>query len=272
MESLFDISGRVAVVTGGYGVLGSSMAKALAKAGAHLVILGRNGSKASRFAESLAADYGVEAMGVAADVTNRESVADAADLVNKRFDGLDILVNGAGGNRPAATIGPDDSVFQADLEAFSDVISLNLMGTVIPSVEFGRLMAHTGKGSIVNISSVAAETPVSRVGGYGAAKASVDHFTRWLAVELASKHGGGLRVNAIRPGFFIADQNRALLLEADGTPTKRGKTILSHTPMGRFGEPEELTGALLWLVSDASRFVTGTVVTVDGGFGAQRGV
>jgi NAD(P)-dependent dehydrogenase (short-subunit alcohol dehydrogenase family) len=272
MESLFGISGRVAVITGGYGVLGSSMARALAMAGAHVVILGRNGSKATLFAESLAEEYGIEAIGCAADVTDREAVAQAAALVNKRFDGLDILVNGAGGNQSGATIGLDDSVFRADLKAFSEVISLNLMGTVIPSVEFGRLMAHTGVGSIVNISSVAAETPVSRVGGYGAAKASVDNFTKWLAVELASKHGGGLRVNAIRPGFFIAEQNRTLLLEADGSPTKRGKTILNHTPMGRFGKPEELTGALLWLASDASQFVTGTVVTVDGGFGAQRGV
>ena len=185
---------------------------------------------------------------------------------------VDILINGAGGNRPGATVGPQDSVFNLSVKDFRQVNDLNLVGTVIPSLAFAEPMVAAGAGCIVNISSMAALLPITRVVGYSAAKAAVDNFTRWLAVELAQKHGEGVRVNAIAPGFFIADQNRSLLLNEDGSLTKRGETIISQTPAGRFGEPEELMSTLMWLCDDASKFVNGIVVPVDGGFSAFCGV
>ena len=209
---------------------------------------------------------------VRCDVMSKEEMAKAAADVMADAGRVDVLVNCAGGNQAGATVMPDASVFDLSVEAFKQVTDLNLQGTVIPSLAFAKHMAQSGKGAIVNVSSMAAALPLTRVVGYSAAKAAVDNFTRWLAVELAQKHGEGLRVNAIAPGFFLAEQNRTLLTKPDGSLTARGETIVSQTPMGRFGRPEELISTLLWLCDPASSFVTGIVVPVDGGFSAFSGV
>lgn len=270
-ESPFSLSGRTAVITGGYGVLGAEMADALAEAGARVALLGRN-LEAADEAAALIRARGREAMGIQADVTDSGDVERARDEVESRWGEVDILVNAAGGNSPGATVGPAERFFDIDPQAIREVFTLNFEGTLLPSMVFGSKMADRGSGVIVNISSAAAVRPVTRVSGYGAAKAAVDHFTRWLAVELATKYGEGIRVNAIRPGFFLAEQNRALLVHDDGSYTDRGKTIIEHTPMGRFGEAKELRGAIVWLCSDAASFVTGSVIDVDGGFNAFAGV
>ncbi|WP_367391271.1 SDR family oxidoreductase [Lewinella sp. LCG006] len=262
---------KVAVITGGNGTLGSAFAKGLAEAGATVFILGRNAEKsAARVAEFK--ELGLSIQAITCDVLDEDSVNKAAAEVIAKAGQVDILVNGAGGNRAGATIMPEQSIFDMPIEEFRKVNDLNLAGTVLPSVVFAKLMAERGQGCIVNISSMAAQLPLTRVVGYSASKAAVDNFTRWLAVELAVKYGGGIRVNAIAPGFFIADQNRSLLLKEDNTLTDRGNTIISQTPMRRFGEPDDLISTLLWLCDDRSAFVTGIVVPVDGGFSAFSGV
>ncbi len=215
---------------------------------------------------------GGSALALIADVTDRESLTAARDAALTKWGHLDILINAAGGNMPGATISPDQTIFDLDMADFERVTQLNLHGTVLPSLIFGQPMAERGSGSVVNISSMAAIRALTRVVGYSASKAAVDNFTRWLAVELATKFGAGLRVNAIAPGFFIGDQNRRLLTEEDGSFTARGQTVINQTPMKRFGEPDELLGALQWLCSDAASFVTGVVVPIDGGFSAFSGV
>lgn len=267
----FDLTGRVAVVTGGTGVLGGALARGLAAAGAKVGILGRRTEKAEAVAESIRAEGG-EALPLTADVQDRAQLETARDAVLGAWGRVDILVNGAGGNRPDATVVGDLTFFGLTQEALEGVLNLNLLGTVLPSQVFGEAMVGGGQGSIINISSMAAQRPLTRVVGYGAAKAALDNFTKWLAVELAHKHGAGLRVNALAPGFFIGEQNRELLLNPDGSPTERGRKIVDHTPLGRFGEPDELVGTALWLAADASSFVTGVVVPVDGGFSAYSGV
>lgn len=271
MHDLFDISGRVAVVTGGYGVLGGSMAGCLADAGVHVGILGRREEAAEAAAATLRRRGG-QAIALAADVTERSQVLAAREKVLDAWGRIDILINAGGGNRPAATTGPGQTVFDLSLEAFDEVTDLNLKGTVIPTLIFGETMAEQQKGNIVNISSMAAQQAITKVVGYSVAKAGVDLFTKWMAVEMARQFGPGLRVNAIAPGFFIADQNRGLLVHPDGSYTERGKTIIANTPMGRFGVAEELHGVVRWLCSDAASFVTGTVIPVDGGFSAFSGV
>lgn len=271
----FCLEGKVAIVTGGTGVLGGAMARGLAQRGAKVGILGRRKQVADRAASEIAQSGG-EALPLLADVLDKRSLEDARDVLFARWDHLDILVNAAGGNVPAATVGEDATFFELSEEPLRDVFDLNLLGSMLPSQVFGEAMAR-GQGSevegaIVNISSMAAQKPLTRVAGYSAAKAAVENFTRWLAVELAHKHGPGLRVNAIAPGFFLGDQNRRLLVNEDGSLTKRGQAIIEHTPAGRFGQPEELVGTLIWLCSSAARFVTGVVVPVDGGFGAFSGV
>ena len=262
---------HVAVVTGGNGTLGQAFVRALAGAGSQVVILGRNERKSAEAVAGFAADgYTVKA--VRCDVLREEEVNAAVQQVLDAFGRVDILVNGAGGNRPGATVGPDSSIFELGIDDFRQVNDLNLLGTVIPSIAFAQPMVERGTGCIINISSMAALLPITRVVGYSAAKAAVDNFTRWLAVELAHKYGEGIRVNAIAPGFFIADQNRSLLLEEDGSLTQRGQTIIDQTPVKRFGEPEELMSTLLWLCDPASSFVNGIVVPVDGGFSAFCGV
>lgn len=265
----FDLSGKVAVVTGGTGVLGGAMARGLAEAGARVAVLGRREELANEVAQSIR-EAGCEAVALPADVLDTNSLKVAREKLLETYGRCDILLNAAGGNQPKATVLPDGSFFDLDKEALEQVIQLNLLGTILPSQIFGEIMKE--KGSIINISSMAAQKPLTRVVGYAASKAAIDNFTKWLAVELATKYGAGLRVNAIAPGFFVGEQNKKLLLNDDGTLTARGQQIIDHTPMRRFGESEELIGTAIWLASDASRFVTGIIVPVDGGFSAFGGV
>jgi NAD(P)-dependent dehydrogenase (short-subunit alcohol dehydrogenase family) len=271
ITDMFSLEGQVAVVTGGTGVLGGAMARGLAAAGARVGVLGRRREQAEAVAQTIAAAGGA-AMALPADVLDRPQLEGARDALLARWGRLDILVNAAGGNMPAATLAPGRSFFELPVEGMEPVIALNLQGTLLPSQVFGEAMARAGRGCIVNISSMAAQRAMTRVVGYGVAKAAVDNATRWLAVELARSFGVGLRVNAIAPGFFIGDQNRALLLNEDGTLTARGQTIIDHTPAGRFGEPEELLSTLIWLCGPGASFVNGVVVPVDGGFSAFSGV
>jgi len=269
--NMFDLTGRVAVVTGGSGTLGGVMAKGLCEAGARVCVIGRDGEKAEKAARGIGGQD--SAIAVAADVTDLVSVEKAADQVLERWGRVDILVNAAGGNRPDATTNPSSSFFDLSPEAIRAAIDLNLMGTLLPSQVFGRVMARAKTGSIINISSMASMRPLTRVVAYSAGKAGMENFTRWLAVYLAREVSPRIRVNAIAPGFFLADQNRAMLVDvATGNLTARGQAIMDHTPMARFGEPGDLVGALLWLASDASAFVTGVVVPVDGGFSSFWGV
>jgi len=265
-----DLRGKVAVVTGGYGVLGGSLAEALAAAGSRVAVLGRSREAAERRAEAIRAAGG-EAMAVVASVLEEAELRRARDEVVAAWGGVDILVNAAGGNVARART-DQAPPFTLPFDAFDEVLRLNLHGTVYPALVFGEAMAARGTGSIVNVSSMAALRPLKGVAGYSAAKAAVDNFTRWLAVELARHCGPGLRVNAIAPGFFVTTQNRAVLLQGDGSPTERGRAILARTPMGRFGDPAELSGAVLWLCSDKASFVTGAVVPIDGGFSADGGI
>ena len=276
-----DLSGKTAVVTGGAGVLCSEFCRALAECGAKVAILGRTLSKTESLAEEIKAAGG-EAMGVSADVTDRAAVEEAHRKVLEAYGKCDILINGAGGNKPGATT--DDEFFSKDTlddpdkksffdllaEDFSDVFSLNILGAFIPTQEFVRDMAETGHGCIINISSMNAFTPLTKIPAYSAAKSGVSNFTEWLAVHFAKT---GIRCNAIAPGFFSTEQNAALLWNEDGTPTVRTEKILSQTPMGRFGKPGELTGAVLFLCDDnCSGFMTGVVLPIDGGFNAYSGV
>lgn len=266
----FSLAGRVAVVTGGTGAIGSALAAGIAQAGAKTVLVARGQEGLDRSVAALR-EGGADAIGVKADVLDPESLEAARDEILERFGAIHILVNCAGGNAPAATVPNDMSPFDVPIGAYREVIDLNLLGTLIPIRVFGGAMEQAADCSIVNVSSAAAARAVTRVGGYGAAKAAIESFTRWLAVELA-RRGTGIRVNAVAPGFFVGEQNRALLLREDGEPTERGRTIVDRTPLGRFGEPEELVSTVVWLVAPGSRFVTGIVVPVDGGFSAFSGV
>lgn len=267
----FDISGQTAVVTGGAGVLCSSLCRALAAAGARVAVLDLNPAAAEALAAEICAAGG-EAVSAACNVLERQSLEHAAGQVLAAFGGVDILINGAGGNQTQATTTPDLSFFDLPAEALRFVLDLNLMGTLLASQVFGRIMAEQKRGVILNISSMNSLRPLTRIPAYSAAKAGVSNFTLWLAVHLARTCSPEIRVNAIAPGFFVGEQNRTLLLKEDGTLTARGESIISHTPMARFGTPEDLLGAVLWLVSPASQFVTGIVVPIDGGFSAFSGV
>eukprot|EP00941_MAST-03F_sp_MAST-3F-sp1_P006438 g6438.t1 len=268
---MFQLNDRVAVVTGGTGTLGSVMCKALAEAGARVAVLGRREEGLSAVVSAIR-NAGGEALPVKVDVLDENMLRDARRTIEEKWGAVDILVNCAGGNKKGATVMPEASFLDMDLDACKEVMNLNFNGTLGPTKIFAQSMIKNKRGTIVNISSMAAAIPLTRVCGYSAAKSAVNNFTQWLSVELAQKHGPGLRVNAIAPGFFLAEQNRALLTNEDGSLTARGQTIISNTPMGRFGNPEELVGALLYLCSDASKFVTGTVLSVDGGFSAFSGV
>lgn len=268
----FSLTGKVAVVTGGTGVLGGAMARGLAAAGARVAILGRREDAADAVVAAIRAAGG-EAMPLpSTDVLDPVTLERARDAVVARWGSVDVLVNAAGGNRKDATVDAVHPLFDLPPEAFRAVVDLNLTGTLLTTQTFGRVMAEGRGGSIVNISSMAAQKPLTRVIGYAAAKAAVDNLTRWLAVHMAQTFGESMRVNAIAPGFFLGEQNRALLVGPDGNLTERGRQIVAHTPMGRFGEPDDLVGTLVWLASDASRFVTGTVIPVDGGYSAFGGV
>jgi NAD(P)-dependent dehydrogenase (short-subunit alcohol dehydrogenase family) len=267
----FDLAGRVAVVTGGAGTLGLAMAGGLAEAGARIALLSRRAEVVEGAAARLR-EAGHDAIGIAADVLDPRGLAAAAETVEGVWGRLDVLVTAAGGNRPDATVHADRDLFGLTPEAFREVVALNLDGTLLPVQAFAPAMVRAGRGAVITVSSMAAQKPLTRVIGYAAAKAAVDNLTRWLAVHLAQVYGAGLRVNAIAPGFFVGEQNRALLLQPGGEPTERGATILRNTPMGRFGDPDDLVGTAVWLASDASRFVTGVVVPVDGGYSAFGGV
>ena len=268
--SRFDLTGRVAVVTGGYGVIGGMIATGLARAHASVAVVGRHRDRAdAKVAEIRRA--GGDATPIVADVLEAAQLRNSAAEIRRQFGHVDILVNAAGGNVMRAR-NDDRSIFEVPLDAFDEVLQLNLHGTIIPSLVFGEIMARQGSGSIVNVSSMAAIQAISAALGYSVAKAGIDNFTRWLAVELARKHGDGIRVNAIAPGFFVSTQNRAVLVDENGQPTARSRRIVERTPMGRFGRPDELLGAVQWLCSDASSFVTGAVIPVDGGFSAFSGV
>lgn len=271
LAQLFSLQGKVAVVTGGTGVLGGAMAHGLAAAGAKVAILGRRAERASEVVSSIQAAGG-EAMPLPADALDRDQLLAARQELLAKWGRVDVLINAAGGNSADATVVGERTFFNLSREAVDKMMELNFIGTVLPSQVFAETMAEQGKGSIINISSMAAIRPLTRVIGYAAAKSAIDNFTRWLAVELCTKYGPGLRVNAIAPGFFVGEQNRSFLLNEDGSLTPRGQQIISHTPMGRFGDAEELIGTAVWLSSDAARFVTGIVVPVDGGFSAYAGV
>jgi len=281
--SIADIEGKVAVVTGGGGVLCGSMAKALASCGAKVAILDLRAEAAAAVADEIKAEGG-DAIGLSANVLERASLEAARQQISDIYGPCDILINGAGGNHPKGTTSKEQllpehltnptegmtTFFDLDPKGIEFVFGLNFLGTLLPSQVFARDMAERGKGTIINISSMNAFTPLTKIPAYSAAKAAVSNFTQWLAVHMAKV---GIRVNAIAPGFFLTDQNRSLLTNEDGSMTPRGQTIISHTPMGRYGDPEDLLGALLWLVSDsAAGFVTGTVVAIDGGFSAFSGV
>ena len=267
MRNLFDLKGKVVVITGGAGVLGGEMSSYMAEQGAKVVVLARNKVNGDKFVGDLIAK-GYEAMFLQSDVNDKAVLEQNANDIMSKYGRIDILVNAAGGNMPGATIGPGKTIFDLDVDAFKTVVDLNLFGTVIPTLVFTKIMVDQKQGNIINISSESALRPLTRVVGYGAAKAAVTNFTKYLAIELATKYGEGMRVNALCPGFFISEQNRSLLTNADGSFTDRGKTIIAHTPFGRFGEADELLGTLHWLASDASKFVTGTMTIVDGGFDA----
>jgi NAD(P)-dependent dehydrogenase (short-subunit alcohol dehydrogenase family) len=268
---IFDLSDRVAVVTGATGVLGSALAIGLARAGAKVGILGRR-SEAAEATSAAIREYDGQSLCLTADVLDVAALQASKRAILESWNRIDILVNCAGGNVADAIVNNERTFFTLGQEAMEQVVNLNLNGTLRPSQVFGEVMADQKSGSIINISSMSAQKPLTRVIGYSAAKAAVENLTRWLAVELATKFGEGLRVNAIAPGFFLGDQNRALLINKDQSLTSRGQTIIDHTPMGRFGQPDDLIGTAIWLASDAARFVTGIVVPVDGGFSAYSGV
>jgi NAD(P)-dependent dehydrogenase (short-subunit alcohol dehydrogenase family) len=268
MSISFNVHGKVAVVTGGAGVLCAAMCQELAAAGALVAVLDVRLEPATDLAACLCNG----AIGVECNVLDKASLEAAAEKVVRAFGRVDILVNGAGGNKPQATTTPAQSFFDLPADVLRWVFDLNLMGTILPSQVFGKTMATQRSGVIINISSMNSFRPLTRIAAYSAAKAGVSNFTQWLAVHMAQEYSPQIRVNAIAPGFFVGDQNRSLLLNEDGSLTPRGQQIMSHTPVARFGVPEDLLGTLLWLVSPASNFVTGIVVPVDGGFSAFSGV
>lgn len=267
MNELFSVKDKVVVMTGGAGILGKGISVYLAKEGAKIVILDRNEEQGNKLADEIKADGG-EAIFLVTDVMNKEVLEGNKAEIMKKYGRIDVLLNAAGGNMPGATIAPDKTFFDLQIDAFKKVVDLNLFGTVLPTMVFADVMVQQKKGTIVNFCSESALRPLTRVVGYGTAKAAIANFTKYMAGELALKFGDGLRVNAIAPGFFLTDQNRALLTNPDGSLTDRSKTILAHTPFGRFGEPEDLYGTIQYLISDASKFVTGTVAVIDGGFDA----
>jgi NAD(P)-dependent dehydrogenase (short-subunit alcohol dehydrogenase family) len=268
----FDITGRVIAITGGGGVLCGTMARMLAAHGAKVAIVDLFVDKAQAIADEIV-KAGGSAVAVKCDVLNRESVQQACQEVVKAFGTVDVLINGAGGNKKEATTGPDMSFFDLPADALRWVFDLNIIGTILPSQAFGKVMAEKKKGIILNLSSMSAFRPLTKVLGYSAAKAGVSNFTQWLAIHMSQNYSPDIRVNALAPGFFLTEQNRFLLTdEKTGQLTPRGKQIIDHTPMGRFGEPEDLLGTVLWLLSPASKFVHGSVIPVDGGFAAYSGV
>lgn len=270
-DSLFSLEGKVIVVTGGTGILGGAFVKGIADAGGIAVILGRNAEVAGKRAGDINANGG-KAFALTADVLDENDIAKARDTILEKYGTIDGLVNGAGGNMPEGILPPDADIFSMNIEGMKKAMVLNVWGTIIPTQVFGAVMAKKGNGSIVNISSVSSRQAVTKVLGYSMGKAAVDCYTKWFAVEVANRFGDKIRMNSIMPGFFLTEQNRALLTEKDGSYTERGNLVIRNTPFKRFGKPEELVGALIYLLSDASRFVTGMQLGVDGGFTVFSGV
>lgn len=262
---------KVVVITGATGVLGEAFALAVARAGAKVAVLGRNRERAMARVTAIES-FGGEAIAVLGDVLDETAMVRAREEVLSTWGTVDGLVNAAGGNIPGATISPDQDLFAAKIEDTRQAVDLNLFGTVIPTQVFGKVMAEKGKGSVVNISSITGQRPLTRVLGYTLAKTAIDAYTKWMAVELGLRYGDGIRVNSLAPGVFLTEQNRNLLLDKEGNYTDRAQKFVTNTPFQRLGNPEELTGTLIYLLSDASRFVTGETLLVDGGFSAFSGV
>lgn len=271
MEPNFSLAGKVIVVTGGTGVLGGAFVEAIAAAGGVVGILGRNEKIANERANAINKKGG-QALALIADVTNESQLESACQQMLAAYGKMDGLVNAAGGNMPDAVVQPNQDVFQLNFQALQDVMQLNLMGTVMPTQVFGKAIKKNGSGSIVNISSVVSQLAITKVLGYSMAKSAIDSYTQWFALELANRFGDAIRMNSIAPGFFLTEQNKTLLTNTDGSLTERGQLVIQNTPFKRFGNPEELVGALIWLLSDASKYVTGSKITVDGGFTVFGGV
>jgi NAD(P)-dependent dehydrogenase (short-subunit alcohol dehydrogenase family) len=266
----FNIEGQIAIVTGGGGVLGGSIAQSLLEAGVKVAILGRNEERLNKKIEALKSIGEIEAF--PCDVLDEERLKEVRDEILDKWGAIDILINAAGGNIPGATLTEEQTIFDMKLTDYRKVTDVNMHGTVVPSLIFGEAMAKNGKGNIINVSSMATYSAITRVMGYSVAKTGINIFTQWMAMEMALKFGEKLRVNAIAPGFFIGDQNRAVLINPDGSYTERSKKVLARTPMKRFGDINELNGIVQFLCSDAASFITGTIIPVDGGFSAFSGV
>lgn len=271
-DTLFNVEGKCIAITGGAGVLCGEMAKALAARGAKLAVVDYDVMRAQAVCKEIEAAGGF-ALPVQANVLDRTAVQDAFNCALQSLGKIDVLINGAGGNKKEATCAPPNTFFDLPADAIRWVFDLNCLGTFLPCQIFGKYMAERGEGNIINIASMNAFRPLTNIAAYSAAKSAIKNFTEWLAVYMAQRHSPSIRVNGIAPGFFITHQNRFLLTdEKTGDLTPRGKQVIGHTPMGRFGNPEDLVGALIWLISDASKFVTGVTVPVDGGFNAYSGV
>lgn len=269
--NLFNVKNKVILITGGGGVLGGQMAKYLLENEAIVVILDYKKEIVDTAITNLK-QVSENVAGFVCNVLEKESLEAISKEIISKFGKMDVLINAAGGNMPGATIGADQNIFDVKIDDFKKVVDLNLFGSILPSLVFGKEMTRNKQGVIINISSMTAQSAITRVVGYSASKAAIDNYTKWLSVELASKFGDGMRVNAIAPGFFIGNQNRDLLINKDGSYTDRGNTIIKNTPMKRFGETDELNGSIHYLCSDASKFVTGVVLPIDGGFSAFSGV
>lgn len=271
MNNRFSLQDKVIVVTGGTGILGNSFVNGIAEAGGTVVILGRNETVANERALAINKKGG-RALAVAADVLKQDELRLANDKILNTFGRIDGLVNGAGGNMPQGVLQPEEDIFKMNLDGMKQVMDLNLWGTLLPTQIFGPEIAKTGSGSIVNISSMNSKRAVTKVLGYNMGKAAMDCYNQWFAVELANRYGDTIRMNALAPGFFLTEQNRNLLTRPEGGYTPRGESVIRNTPFKRFGHPDELIGALIWLLSDASAFVTGAMICVDGGFSIFSGV
>lgn len=271
LERLLNLKNKIVIITGGSGILGGEIAKGFLHAGAKVILLGTKTEKLNRKVKTLS-KISRDVSGLVCNVLKEDDIRKANENILTRFDRIDVLINAAGGQLPGTTMSINQSIFDLKIDDFNKVTELNLVGTVLPTLIFGKTIAKQRSGSIINISSMASLRAITRVMGYSAAKAAVDNFTKWMAVDMALKYGDGIRVNAIAPGFFISNQNRNILINKNGNLTARAKSIIKLTPFKRFGKPEELIGVALFLASDASMFITGTITPVDGGFNVFSGV
>ncbi|MBP2832905.1 SDR family oxidoreductase [Aquimarina sp. U1-2] len=270
-SNLFSIENKIIAIFGSTGILGTTLSYYLASQGAHLILMGRNAEKTEKLSTAIQNSGGSSTV-VVNDITNEESLDASVQTIEKTFGHVDILINMAGGNMAGATIQPNEDFFNFNTQSLKDIFDLNYFGTVVSIKKLFPLLLKSDHASIINISSMAASRPMTRVMGYASAKAAIDNITKWLAIECCSKYGDKIRVNAVAPGFFLTEQNRELLTTSDKKLTERGNQIVNHTPMKRFGNPDELCGVIHWLSSTASQFVTGTIIPVDGGFDAYAGV